>query len=638
MILDANMRPVQPGTAGEICIAGCGVALGYTGQPGLTAQRFPPDPGGRLGCRMYRTGDVGRWRGDGALEVIGRADRQVKISGYRVEPEDVEAALTAHPRIRHALVTTVPGAAGEARLIAYFAPDPDAARPSAKELRHHLARLLPGHMLPSALIAAAQWPPLPGESAQPPPPGRPSGEPAAPVETQLAALWARLLRRDHVGPDDDFFADGDSLLAAEMLASAQAAFKLPDRAVRSLTRRLLADPTLRGFATAIADARAGRLGDDADPADADLARDANPGVVIRPVFAGPGAPAWRAPRKVLLTGATGLLGAHLLAEILAATSARVWCLVRASTEEAGRQRLTTAAARYGLPAPLPERVIPLPGDLAAPGLGLTAAAAASLAREADVIFHVGGPVNFLYPYEALRPALVEGTREVIRLAAERGVPVHYTSSMAVLASLGAAGIREVREDTPLGHPALLRMGYLEAKHVAEEMVRAAARSGLPAAIYRPLDIVGSMATGAWGTSSELAALIRYIADTGLAPLADVPLDLVPADVCAAAIRHIAATQEPDGQTYHLVGPRPARLADLVARLRTRGYRVADLPLAAWAASLAEHAARDPAHPMAAFAPLFRDRDETGATVAEIAPRGHVPGLHPRGHREGAGGH
>ena len=161
-------------------------------------------------------------------------------------------------------------------------------------------------------------------------------------------------------------------------------------------------------------------------------------------------------------------------------------------------------------------------------------------------------MNFIYPYSELRAANVTGTREVIRLAGlAGGIPVHYVSTTAVLAGLGVAGVREVTEDTPLAHPGRLRIGYVETKYVAEELLRNAARAGLPVSIYRPLDIAGSSRTGAWNTATEMCALIRFITDTGLAPDIDLPLDFVPADLCAAAIRHISLGAGPAGGS----GPR-----------------------------------------------------------------------------------
>jgi thioester reductase-like protein len=214
---------------------------------------------------------------------------------------------------------------------------------------------------------------------------------------------------------------------------------------------------------------------------------------------------------------------------------------------------------------------------------------------------------------------VAGTREVIRLAGEyRGIPVHYVSTTAVLAGLGVAGTREVIEETALAYPERLRMGYVETKYVAEELLRGASRAGLPVAIYRPLDVVGSIDTGEWSTSTEMCALIRFMTDTGLAPDIDLPLDFVPADVCAAAIRHISVSEAGAGRTYHLASPKHGLLGTLVDRLRDRGYQIAGLPFGDWARELARHAARDPSHPMAAFMPLFVDRDPvSGLTVAEM---------------------
>jgi thioester reductase-like protein len=180
-----------------------------------------------------------------------------------------------------------------------------------------------------------------------------------------------------------------------------------------------------------------------------------------------------------------------------------------------------------------------------------------------------------------------------------------------------AGVREVTEETPLAHPELLHMGYVETKYVAEELLRAAGGEGLPMAIYRPLDIVGSVRTGAWSTSTEMAAMIRFIADTGLAPDIDLPLDFVPADICAAAIRHISVTEGGTGRTYHLASPEMAPLGTLVGRMRDKGYRIAEIPFDDWVSELARQAARDPSHPMAAFLPLFVGRVAGGLTVAEM---------------------
>jgi thioester reductase-like protein len=179
------------------------------------------------------------------------------------------------------------------------------------------------------------------------------------------------------------------------------------------------------------------------------------------------------------------------------------------------------------------------------------------------------------------------------------------------------------------------MGYVETKYVAEELLRNASRAGLPVAIYRPLDIVGSLASGAWSTSTEMAALIRFMTDTGLAPDIELPLDFVAADTCAQAIRHISLTEEAVGRVYHLAGPGHITLRTLNAQLRERGYKIAEIPFDAWSRELARQAARDPSHPMTAFLPLFLDRDAaSGLTVAEMY-LGHVFPSYSRANTERA---
>ncbi len=650
MILDEARQPVPAGETGEVYIGGCGVARGYLGRPALTAELFLPDAGGAPGSRMYRTGDLGRYRHDGTLEIAGRADRQLKVRGFRVEPAEIENVLAGHPDIGQAAVVATGRGPGDTRLVAYYtwrrpggvtprdpldhggaAGPPIPPRPGPGDLRRFLRERLPGYMIPAAFVALDQMPLTPGgEPARdalgqpgtcPARHDQPGPGPRTPVQAGLSHLWSELLKIDHVGLDDDFFAlGGNSLLAAQMLAHARVMFGIGADYVRALTRSLLRDPTLREFAQATQDARAGRLDVDGGQAPVDFAREAALHVTGRR-HADPERvrPDWSRPLEILLTGSTGFLGAHLLSELLAGTTARVWCLVRARDAAHAMTRIADAAARYELGGLPDGRVVPLPGDLAMPRLGLSAGQFRELARSAGIIYHAGSAVNFIYPYEELRAANVAGTREVIRLAEQaRGVPVHYVSTTAVLAGLGVMGVREVTEETPLAHADRLGVGYVETKFVAEELLRNAGRAGLPVAIYRPLDIVGSLRTGAWNTAAEMCALIRFVTDTGLAPDIGLPLDFVPADVCAAAIRHISQADGAAGRTYHLASPERARLGLLIDRLRAHGFGVSEIPYDSWLSELLRYAAQNPSHPMTPFLPLFIDRDRaSGLTPAEM---------------------
>ncbi|MGC5562292.1 amino acid adenylation domain-containing protein [Streptomyces sp. FR-108] len=230
-VLGPGLTLLPPDTPGELYLAGAG--RGYQGRPDLTADRFVPDPYGPPGSRMYRTGDLARLSPDGELYHLGRIDTQVKIRGYRVEPGEVEAALTAHPRIARAAVMAR-RAGGARHLVAYVVPAPGERVPEAAELRAHLERRLPDYMVPAAFVPLDRLPLSPhgklDHKALPAPdltPTTPFRAPRNAREEALAALFAEVLGVDRVGVDDGFFAlGGHSLLATRLIGRVRAELQL----------------------------------------------------------------------------------------------------------------------------------------------------------------------------------------------------------------------------------------------------------------------------------------------------------------------------------------------------------------------------------------------------------------------------
>ncbi|WP_158885988.1 non-ribosomal peptide synthetase [Amycolatopsis anabasis] len=251
-VLDERLRPVPPGSAGELYITGIGLARGYLNRSALTAERFVADPFGAPGARMYRTGDLVRVRQDGELEFAGRVDDQVKIRGFRIELGEIETVLAGHPGVAQAVVS-VREDQGEKQLVAYFVPAGSA--PERDALREHLLATLPEYMMPAAFVPLAELPLTPhgkvDRAALPAPPkstvDKHVAGPRTPTERRLAEIWQDVLGVDRIGPADHFFASGgDSLRALRTLREAMRAFDV------QLSPRVLFDaPTLAGLAAAI---------------------------------------------------------------------------------------------------------------------------------------------------------------------------------------------------------------------------------------------------------------------------------------------------------------------------------------------------------------------------------------------------
>ncbi|MFB6500722.1 MULTISPECIES: amino acid adenylation domain-containing protein [unclassified Streptomyces] len=269
-VLDERLRPVPPGVPGELHVAGAGLARGYLGRPDLTAGRFVADPFAGDGSRMYRSGDLVRWRADGQLDFLGRTDDQISLHGLRIEPGEIQAALRAVDGVRGAVVVRHETPKGDARLIAYVVPD-GTGDPTPNALRRRLARTLPAAMVPSGYVLLDGFPlnrngkldraalPDPGRAATaddtgPQAPG--SGRTAV-----LCGLFADALSLDHVGPGDDFFDLGGHSLLAVRLISRIKEVTGADLGIRALFEA----PTPAALAQALAGLSTGSAADDAAP-------------------------------------------------------------------------------------------------------------------------------------------------------------------------------------------------------------------------------------------------------------------------------------------------------------------------------------------------------------------------------------
>lgn len=611
-ILDEYLQPLPEKVAGEIYVGGAGLVRGYLDRPDRTAERFIPDPfGDAPGARLYRTGDRARFLRDGKIEFLGRIDDQVKIRGYRVEPGEVEAAFGQHPAVAEVAVVAREDAPGAKRLAAYLVLHAGAEL-DLEDLRSFLRRNLADYMIPSAFVVLDSMPRTPNgkidRKGLPVPRlcDGPAGSYLAPrteTEARLADLWKEALGLDRVGVRHNFFElGGHSLLAARLLFRIREVFKV-DLPLRSL------------FQNTTVEAQAKRIEEGSlpvpgrDPSTVDLKAEAvlERAIVPPETAAGIGA----GPVAILLTGATGFLGAFLLHELILQTRAKIYCLVRARSLPEAAEKLRRTLERYSLREPsFNSRIDYVCGDLSLPRLGLPEERFQELGRWIDLIYHNGALVNFVQPYTFLKAANVLGTQEVLRLACtDRIKAVHYISTLSVFGegiSPDPLGFSE--EDFPDPDSGLTD-GYSQSKWVAEKLMRIARGRGLPVTLYRPSTVTGHSRTGVWNTDDFFCRLIKGCILAGKAPEEARPLDMVPVDYVSRAIVALSLKSGSSGQTYHLNNPDSPSTSNLVDWMNRFGYAVEPVPYTRWREETFRAARDSPDHPLLPLLPLFEAEGE-----------------------------
>ena len=593
-ILDGNLAPVPRGVTGELYVAGPALARGYHGRPDLTATRFVADPHGAPGGRMYRTGDLARWAADGQLTYGGRTDHQVKLRGFRIEPGEIENALTGLPGIETACVLLREDRPGDQRLVAYVgAPHGQDPYVDPTAVRAALARTLPGYMLPAAIVVLPALPLTPNgkiDRAALPAPAM-SGtagtarEPRNGRERVLLALFAEVLEAPDLAIDDSFFdLGGHSLLAVRLAQRIDEEF-----GVRLAIRELFAAPSVAALAPLL-DASPPD-GSDGEPASTDASR-ARTDAVLAPDITRVGAsrpPA--ATGRTLLTGATGFLGAYLLRDLIGASGEAVECLVRAQDERAGRARIRAALERYGIwdegYEPL---IIPVLGDLAAPGLGLDADGWQALRRRVGTVFHNGAHVNFARSYGELRAPNLHGTGNLLRLIAESDSPgMHYVSTTGVYAP-SAHLPRTITEATPVGPPEELVDAYSLTKWAAEEVIGIARGRDIPVAVYRPGRIAGDSRTGACQELDLVWQIMKGCVQARVVPDDNAEsTNWIPVDRVSAAIVGLSGLRQASGadlaeqppSSFNLTNPQAPTFPQVFNVLRESGYVLDEVGVDRW---------------------------------------------------------
>ncbi|AFY33060.1 amino acid adenylation domain-containing protein [Calothrix sp. PCC 7507] len=636
-ILDEELKLCNRGEKGELYVGGMGIGKGYLDKPEITSTRFLDNPFG-LG-KIYKTGDIVYEdpHEPGLLHYAGRSDHQVKIRGKRIEIEAIEMILAQHPGVQtnavKAIKTTriessdMPENYGVSMLVAYIVPKAGQFL-IEKHLQRFAAEQLPDYMVPARFVFMDELPLLPNRSkvdrnALPELLETPSFlADTMDSSLKIAVIFDEALElpTGTCKPHTNFFeAGGSSLCIAHVLYALDRDFgvNLPSRLIYEY-------PTPSGLAQLLEQFKfksesAVNDGHIDLQAEARLAPDLNTSI-------------WQQPPQAkyncaLITGATGFLGAHLLYELLTKGSYRkIYCLVRAESNAEALTRLRATFIQYQLPTTTLAQVQVIAGDIQQPQLQLTTTLFDKLGEEVDQIYHVAADTNYIKPYSLIKKSNVDGTANIIALAAHRRHKMlHYVSTVSVYGAVTSLlGINEVSEDFNLdfSQPIMsVEYGYVRAKWAAERMVKSAKEKGLAVSIYRPGFISGHRETGVANLNDTFYRFIGGCIEMGMYP--DWPEKYwtpVPVDYVAAVIAHISLDAKYIDGNYNIVVPREQELSnvEIFECFKEFGYPLQKISPKNWLNTLSTLPTINPLHPLTSF---FQEKVyQNRSTILEVHHR------------------
>lgn len=563
-ILDNHLSPVTIGSIGEIFIAGDGVSLGYLHNPELTKERYLANPY-IPGKKMYRTGDLGRWRKDGEIKCLGRIDNQVKIRGLRIEIEEIEACLLAHGEVKETVVIFIEDKAGKKHLCAYLTGE---KRPSNEDLRTYILKSLPSYMVPAWFTWLKAIPLTPNgkidRRALPEPSEIVFGQltqaysaPRNDLEWKLAKLWAEALEVELVGINDNLFAlGGDSLtilgimsgsLSYEWKLNAQDFYECPT--IRQLSFKITGwTPEDRGNEEKIYTFNRARPKE----------------IMIKLLDIG----------NVLLTGATGFLGIHLLMELLTQTDNTIYCLVRGNEANV---RLDELLIFYfpEIPKTIKNRIVVVNGDISSKYFGLNDNEYNELALNVQTVIHSGALVKHYGNYSEFEKINVQGTYEIIDFCIKFDKKLDHISTISISGDfvVEPSKVNTVfrEEDFYIGQDYKANV-YVRSKFVAENLVYKAEAKGLRASIFRIGALTGNYQDGKFQRNIDQNAFYRRI--KSLVAINTIPesfldqrIEFTPVDYCAKGIVNIIKVNQVSGLVFHMLNHQKIKAVELLSFLR-----------------------------------------------------------------------
>ena len=554
-VLNSKLELLPPGAMGELCIAGNLVGIGYLNRPELTASRFVDNPFGP--GKLYRTGDLARWNTEGEIEYLGRIDHQVKLRGQRIELGEIEHRMTLIPGIQSAISMVQKQDNGDSVLVAYYTGTTEY---SMENIREMLSGHLPEYMIPQLTMHLDEMPLSPNGKADRKrlprimPENLPAQDitdaPETELQKKLCKAFAHVLQysEPQVGVNFNFFDNGGtSLLAIVLLTELMGDYRIELKDIYNHpTPKKLANYIEKGTSSA-------------GPANEDYSGDLNYTHVEALHEANPGL---KEGNSILITGATGFLGVHLLRDLLKRfDQAKICCLVRnpGKMESYWKEMFSGEDFRR-------DRIQCISGDITQPHLGMSLADYTACVQSVGAVYHCAADVRHFGQWETSYAVNTEGTRNVIHFCQENGAVLHHVSTMSVNGYILTSYAERFTDVFTENH---LYVGqrykeniYVHSKYLAEKAVIDARSQGLRANIYRVGNLLWRARDGQFQKNKEahdFYMLTHAFLQLGAVSkkFMDLSFDMTAVDLCAEAIGTLSTGET--GMIYHLMNPHQVTL-------------------------------------------------------------------------------
>lgn len=570
---EEQLCPVH--VTGELCIAGVGLAAGYLHQPEKTAEVFVPHLL-KPNQKMYRTGDLVRLLPSGDIEFVGRKDSQIKVRGFRIELGEIETVLSNHPSIQEVVIIAKKMSDGNNHLFAFYTVA-SGMQLDEDTLRDYLANLLPDYMVPERFMELPEMPLSPT--------GKIDRKQLASLEVtlsrsntyiapendtqrMLATAWEYVLGIEPIGIHDNFFhIGGHSLKVLEILVQVKKHIpflKIQDFFQYQTIAEL--DQYIRSYQPEAVDVQEQTapliFKDLMEPSPLEVSQTVKPLPMT----------------SVLLTGATGYLGSHVLYELLTTTTAHIYCLIRPSAHTTIEEKLIDSMQFYFgsvFADQIKGRITVIQGDLGKQRLQLSDEDEQMIMEEITTIIHCGADVRHFGAADHFNNVNVNGTRYLLEIAKRKpGVHFHYVSTIGIPEELAAIQWGPNEEKGNFNYDVKLDNVYTQSKLEAENLVRNAVQDAIPVSIYRVGNLSCHSETGKFQRNIDDNAFYRMIKSMlylGKTPTAQWHVDFTPINYASQALVSLAAQSAANGHVFHLCNPVSITYFELIDTIKELGY-------------------------------------------------------------------